>query len=71
LFAGTIRLGDVQQSAGAFGKIESGLSFFRNAFSQFASYNAAVIRLHGLVEANERGRELPVLTTEPKPRRLR
>ncbi len=65
LFAGTIKLGDVQQSAGAFGKIESGLSFFRNAYSQFASYNAAIIRLHGLVEANERARELPVLTTEP------
>jgi putative ATP-binding cassette transporter len=67
LFAGTIKLGDVTQSAGAFGKIESGLSFFRNAYSQFASYNAAVIRLHGLVEANERARELPALTTEPSP----
>jgi vitamin B12/bleomycin/antimicrobial peptide transport system ATP-binding/permease protein len=67
LFAGTIRLGDVTQSATAFGKIEHGLSFFRNAYSQFASYNAAVIRLHGLVAANERARQLPVLTTEPSP----
>ena len=67
LFAGTIKLGDVTQSAGAFGKIESGMSFFRNAYSQFASYNAAIIRLHGLVEANERARELPVLTTESSP----
>ena len=65
LFAGTIKLGDVMQSATAFGKIQSGLSFFRNAYSQFASYNAATIRLHGLVEANERARRLPVLTTEP------
>jgi len=65
LFAGTIKLGDVTQSAGAFGKIESGLSFFRNAYSQFASYNAAIIRLDGLMEANERARELPVLTTDP------
>jgi putative ATP-binding cassette transporter len=40
------------------------MSFFRNAYSQFASYNAAIIRLHGLVEANEHARELPVLTTE-------
>ncbi len=61
LFAGTIKLGDVTQSAGAFGKIESGLSFFRNAYSQFASYNAAIIRLDGLMEANQRARELPVL----------
>jgi putative ATP-binding cassette transporter len=65
LFAGHIKLGDVTQSAGAFGKIESGLSFFRNAYSQFASYNAAIIRLEGLVDANERARELPTLTTEP------
>ncbi|MGB8404644.1 MAG: ABC transporter ATP-binding protein/permease [Mycobacterium sp.] len=65
LFAGTIKLGDVTQSAGAFGKIESGLSFFRNAYSQFASYEAAIIRLDGLIEANERARRLPVLQTEP------
>jgi vitamin B12/bleomycin/antimicrobial peptide transport system ATP-binding/permease protein len=65
LFAGTIKLGDVMQSATAFGKLQSGLSFFRNAYGQFASYNAAVIRLHGLVEANERARKLPVLTTLP------
>jgi vitamin B12/bleomycin/antimicrobial peptide transport system ATP-binding/permease protein len=65
LFAGTIKLGDVTQSAGAFGKIESGLSFFRNAYSQFASYNAAIMRLHGLMEANEQARALPVLPTEP------
>jgi len=67
LFAGTIKLGDVTQSATAFGKIQSGLSFFRNAYSQFASYNAVIIRLHGLLEANEHARELPVLTTDPSP----
>jgi vitamin B12/bleomycin/antimicrobial peptide transport system ATP-binding/permease protein len=67
LFAGIIKLGDVTQSATAFGKIQSGLSFFRNAYSQFASYNAAVIRLNGLVEQNERARQLPILTTEASP----
>ena len=67
LFAGTIKLGDVTQSAGAFGKIESGLSFFRNAYSQFASYNAAIIRLDGLLEANKRARALPTLPVEPSP----
>ncbi len=67
LFAGTIKLGDVTQSATAFGKIQSGLSFFRNAYSQFASYNAAMIRLDGLIEASESARQLPVLTTEPSP----
>ncbi len=65
LFAGAINLGDVTQSATAFGKIEIGLSFFRNSYSQFASFNAAIIRLHGLVEANDRARQLPSLRTEP------
>jgi putative ATP-binding cassette transporter len=65
LFTGTIRLGDLTQSAGAFGKIEAGMSFIRNAYSQFASYNAAVIRLDGLAEANERARALPVLASQP------
>lgn len=65
LFAGTIKLGDVMQSATAFGKIQSGLSFFRNAYSQFASYNAATIRLHGLVEATEGAWALPELATRP------
>jgi len=65
LFAGTIKLGDVTQSATAFGKLQSGLSYFRNAYSQFASYNAATIRLCGLVEANDYARQLPVLAAEP------
>jgi putative ATP-binding cassette transporter len=63
LFAGAIKLGDVMQSATAFGQIQSGLSFFRNAYSQFASYNAAIIRLDGLVSANESACELPLLPT--------
>ena len=67
LFSGAITFGDVTQSAGAFGRIESGLSFFRNAYSQFASYDAVIIRLHGLVEANERARQLPVLAVQPSP----
>jgi vitamin B12/bleomycin/antimicrobial peptide transport system ATP-binding/permease protein len=67
LFAGAIKLGDVTQSATAFGKIQSGLSFFRNAYSQFASYKAAIIRLNGLVEANDAARQLPVLTTGSSP----
>ena len=64
LFAGTIKLGDVTQSATVFGEIQSSLSFFRNAYSQFASYNAAVIRLYGLVETADEARQLPSVTTE-------
>lgn len=65
LFAGAVKLGDVTQSAVAFDKIQDGLSFFRHAYERFAIYRAAVLRLHGLVEANEQAREQPVLATEP------
>jgi putative ATP-binding cassette transporter len=62
---GQIRLGDLTQSASAFGSIQDGLSFFRNAYDQFAGYRAAIIRLHGLVVANDEGRALPEVTTTP------
>jgi vitamin B12/bleomycin/antimicrobial peptide transport system ATP-binding/permease protein len=64
-FNGEITLGAMNQSATAFGNIESGLSFFRNAYDSFASYRAAIIRLHGLITANEEGRDLPQITTTP------
>jgi len=62
--AGEIKLGDLSQSASAFGSIQDGLSFFRNAYDQFAGYRAAIIRLYGLVVANEEARELPKLAME-------
>ena len=64
-FSGEIKLGAMSQSASAFGSIQDGLSFFRNAYDQIAGYQAAIIRLHGLVEANEAGRALPEVTTTP------
>jgi vitamin B12/bleomycin/antimicrobial peptide transport system ATP-binding/permease protein len=63
LFGGALTLGDVYQSSVAFDRIQTGLSFFRRAYDDFATYRAAVLRLHGLVEANEHARELPVLAT--------
>jgi vitamin B12/bleomycin/antimicrobial peptide transport system ATP-binding/permease protein len=63
LFARQISFGDVMQSATAFGHIHDGLSFFRNAYDQFASYRAAVIRLDGLADANSRARALPQVKT--------
>ena len=65
LFAGQIKFGDVTQTAAAFGNVQDGLSFFRNAYDQFASYRAAIIRLNGLVEADEKARELPELLVRP------
>ena len=61
LFAGELRLGDVMQSASAFSSVQSSLSFFRAVYDSFAGYRAAIIRLDGLVTANEQARALPRL----------
>ena len=65
LFSGKIDFGDVTQSASAFSNISDSLSFFRNAYDQFAAYRASIIRLYGLVEANQLAREMPSLETVP------
>ncbi|OBC00941.1 multidrug ABC transporter ATP-binding protein [Mycobacterium sp. 852013-50091_SCH5140682] len=65
LFAGELKLGDVMQSAGAFGSVQSSLSFFRAVYDAFAAYRAAIIRLDGLVTANEQARALPRLAGGP------
>lgn len=65
LFAGQIDFGDVSQTASSFGNISDSLSFFRNSYDAFAGFRAAIIRLHGLVEANEQGRALPSVLARP------
>lgn len=65
LFAHQITFGDVVQTASVFGHIHDSLSFFRNQYDKFASYRAAIMRLHGLVDANEKGRELPAILVKP------
>ncbi|MEW5809813.1 MAG: ABC transporter ATP-binding protein/permease [Actinomycetota bacterium] len=65
LFAQRISFGGVWQSANAFSAIHDNLSFFRNAYDQFASYRAAIIRLDGLADQNDRaGRFTPVRSSE-------
>jgi vitamin B12/bleomycin/antimicrobial peptide transport system ATP-binding/permease protein len=54
LFAQRISFGDVWQSSNAFAEIHNSLSFFRNAYDQFASYRAVIIRLDGLADQNSR-----------------
>lgn len=61
LFSGQIQFGDVTQSVAAFGVIQDALSFFRNSYDTFAGWRASIIRLHGLVTANEQSRALPEL----------
>jgi vitamin B12/bleomycin/antimicrobial peptide transport system ATP-binding/permease protein len=65
LFANQITFGDVGQTASSFGNIQESLSFFRNNYDKFAAYRAAIIRLHGLVDANAQGRDLPSVLTWP------
>src|SRR5829696_5899293 len=65
LFDGQIQLGDVTQSSSAFLRVHDSLAFFRAVYDSFASYRAAIIRLDGLVTANEKARELPSLTAVP------
>lgn len=65
LFKGEMDFGDVTQSSSAFSNISDSLSFFRNAYDQFAAYRASIIRLHGLVDANATARDMPSLETLP------
>lgn len=60
-FTGAITLGDVTQSATAFGQVHDSLSFFRESYDTFAGYRASLIRLDGLRRANHVSRELPAL----------
>ncbi|BDX32149.1 ABC transporter permease [Mycobacterium antarcticum] len=61
LFAGEINLGDVSQSSSAFRSVQASLSFFRAVYDSFASYRATIIRLDGLLSANEQARALSQL----------
>jgi putative ATP-binding cassette transporter len=63
-FAGQITLGDVQQTANVFGQVHDSLSFFRNAYDDFASYRAVLDRLTGLLDANSAARALPTADVE-------
>jgi putative ATP-binding cassette transporter len=65
LFAGEIQFGDVTQSSSAFLQVHDSLAFFRAVYDSFASYRAAIIRLDGLITANETARGLPILTAMP------
>ena len=65
-FAQQITLGDVTQTANAFGQVQGALSFFRLAYDDFAGYRAVMNRLTGLLDANDEARALPTPVTEPR-----
>jgi putative ATP-binding cassette transporter len=65
-FAQQITLGDVTQTATAFGQVEGALSFFRLAYDDFASYRASLNRLTGLLDVNDEARALPTPVIEER-----
>ena len=65
-FARQISLGDVTQTATAFGNVAGALSFFRFAYDDFAGYRAVLNRLTGLLDSNEEARDLPGPAVEPR-----
>lgn len=70
-FKGEVTFGDMTQSADAFGQIHDSLSFFREAYSDFAAYRASTIRLHGLLDADQKSRALPLIATTDADRAIR
>lgn len=66
-FAGEVSLGGVQQTARAFGAIHDSLSFFREAYDDFAAYRAALIRLDGMRIAGDQSRALPAVDIAERP----
>jgi vitamin B12/bleomycin/antimicrobial peptide transport system ATP-binding/permease protein len=66
-FRQQITLGDVTQTATAFGQVQGALSFFRLAYDDFAGYRAVLNRLTGLLDANEEARALPTPALSERP----
>src|SRR5690606_1918616 len=58
-FSQQISLGDLMQTAQAFGRLQDNLSFFRNAYDDFATYRATLDRLTGFTKAIADARALP------------
>ena len=58
LLSKQITLGDVMQTAQAFGQVADALSFFRTSYDQFAGYRAVVERLSGFLDMTESAERL-------------
>lgn len=63
-FAGTIQLGVMTQTAGAFSRVENALSFFINAYQTLAEYKAVVDRLTSFEGSIDRARTAAKKTGE-------
>ncbi|MFT4201093.1 ABC transporter ATP-binding protein/permease [Gordonia sp. (in: high G+C Gram-positive bacteria)] len=66
-FTGSITLGQLSQTAGAFGNLSDSLSFFRLMYDDFTNFRSSIIRLDGLRDADEKARKLPTIATADGP----
>lgn len=66
-FSEKITLGDLIQTADAFGRLQNNLSFFRNVYGSFADYRATLERLTGFNDTIERAGQmtLPTIIEDP------
>lgn len=58
-FSKQITLGDLMQTSQVFGQLHDGLSFFRQAYDDFAGYRATLERLSGLTQSADQASALP------------
>ncbi len=65
LLSKQITLGDVMQTAEAFGQVQSALSFFRSSYDTFASYRAVINRLSGFLDSMDSAEQLASVQLEP------
>lgn len=71
VFSGELTIGDVSQTASAFRQVHDSLSFFRLSYDDFAEYRASLIRLDGLLSADEESRKLPRIKGTDEDRSVR
>jgi len=64
-FSKQIELGDLIQTAQAFGKVQAALSFFRNSYDDFAGYRAVLDRLTGFHTAIEQANQTSNIVIQP------
>jgi putative ATP-binding cassette transporter len=61
LLAGKIALGDMMQTAQAFGQVQDALSFLRSSYDEFARYRAVLNRLTGFLDSMDAAALLPTV----------
>lgn len=69
-FSKQITLGDLMQTSQAFGTLHDNLSFFRNAYDDFAGYRAVLNRLSGYCDSMQEAASLPRPDIQPDGKRL-